>query len=796
MMLVIIDLLYDNRGVTRYMRSGSPAPDGSWPSAQRPYPDEATSGPAPQGPGPRNDPREGPGGRREVPFGPEISWPQGFRQLDSQSRDVLESSYGTGSVYQQPAIDDYGYGDPGYADPSYEGPKTRYPDSPFRGNTGSRTPAGPTASGWPGYAVPGYQVPDLRSQPQDFPAASAGPRDIYPVTGAQEALRDTGPQPPARGWAAQDSGGPAATGSSVYPEHWYGHPRPDDRALGDGVRNDRATDGSRPADGRPADPRPSDARPADLRPTDARPADPRPSDARPADTRPTDLRSADARSADLRPADLRPADSRSADPRPADPRSADGRSGDPRLVGMRYDELRYDEPSEEERPADRRGFGESFDDDSWLEDLRRSAPVYPQTPGDQPLPAGPAARAEAGAPGSGPQPGYPQRPATDWFTGRGPGRSEQANRGDRGGSAPQLSAGRADGAGSRPGGPSEPGNGFRPGIPAGAGAARQPGSTFPQGLTGQDSGFLGAPTARVGVLTPPAGSRVVARPESDPLANPFLAPPSEGRVTAPGRLATPVRPGHGLDGPEITSSWPAAPQVDEIESFAEFWREDDEDGDYAGLFGDRVVAPDGAGSAAKRRIGRRRSGSNDHRLWLALGGVVVVAAAAITGIIKFEFPSHGGPAHVMGTPASIGTFARTVDLERQTNVAQLRDEVIKMSAGQASRVVSAVYESGNSAAGNTEQIVMFIGGHLANAAPATSVSSFTQKFPGAEVVAAGSLGGKAACVEEGSSSDSVSMCAWFDNDSFGEIVSPTMNSGALAKEMLTVRSAVETVVKK
>jgi hypothetical protein len=702
-----------------------------------------------------------------VPFGPEISWPQGFRQLDSQSRDVLESSYGTGSVYQQPAIDDYGYGDPGYADPSYEGPKTRYPDSPFRGGTGSRTSAGPRASGWPGYAMPGYQVPDLRSQPQDFPAASAGSRDIYPVTGAQEALRDTGPQPLAGGWAAQDSGGPTATGSSVYPEHWYGHPRLDDRVLG-GVRGDRAPDGSRPAD-----PRPADGRSADPRPADARPADPRPADARPADPRPADGRSADAR--------------------PADPRSADGRSGDPRLVGMRYDELRYDEPPEDERPAERRGFGESFDDDSWLEDLRRSAPVYPQTPGDQPSPAGPASRGEAGAPGSGSQPGYPQRPATDWFTGRGPGRGNQADQGDRGGSAPQLSAGRA---GSRPGGPPEPGNGSRPGIPAGAGAARQPGSAFPQALTGQDSGFLGAPTAQVGVLTPPAGSRVVVQPDSGPLANPFLAPPSEGRAAAPGRLAAPVRPGHGLDGPEITSSWPAAPQVDEIESFAEFWREDDEDGDYAGLFGDRVVAPDGAGSAAKRRIGRRRSGSNDHRLWLALGGVVVVAAAAITGIIKFEFPSHGGPAHVMGTPASIGTFARTVDLERQTNVAQLRNEVIKMSAGQASRVVSAVYESGNSAAGNTEQIVMFIGGHLANAAPATSVSSFTQKFPGAEVVAAGSLGGKAACVEEGGSSDSVSMCAWFDNDSFGEIVSPTMNSGALAKEMLTVRSAVETVVKK
>jgi hypothetical protein len=136
-----------------------------------------------------------------------------------------------------------------------------------------------------------------------------------------------------------------------------------------------------------------------------------------------------------------------------------------------------------------------------------------------------------------------------------------------------------------------------------------------------------------------------------------------------------------------------------------------------------------------------------------------------------------------------------VDLERQTNVAQLRDEVIKMSSGHASRVVSAVYESGNSAAGNDEQIIMFIGGHLANAAPAASVASFTQKFPGAEVASAGSLSGKAACVEEGSSSDGVSMCAWFDNDSFGEIVSPTMNSAALAQEMLMVRPAVELVVK-
>ncbi len=436
---------------------------------------------------------------------------------------------------------------------------------------------------------------------------------------------------------------------------------------------------------------------------------------------------------------------------------------------MRYDELRYDEPSADESSADEssvhHGFDGSLDDESWYEELRRSGPAHVQTPGDQPFPAGPGSGAEAGVPGPGPQPGYPQVPAADRSTGYGPGRGD---RGDRGGSAAPLSAGRTTSAGPRPGGQPEPGGGLRMGTPAGAGARRQQGSgrqsdsAFGPTLTGQESGFLAAPTAQVGVLSPPA----------------------------------PVHPGRGLEGPEITSSWPAAPQVDALESFAEFWREDDQDGDYAGLFGDRVVDPDGARPAAKRRIGRRRGGSNDHRLWLALGGVVVVAAAAITGIIKFEFPSHGGPAHTMVTPSTIGTYVRTVDLERQTNVAQLRDEVIKMSSGHASRVVSAVYESGNSAAGNDEQIIMFIGGHLANAAPAASVASFTQKFPGAEVVSAGSLSGKAACVEEGSSSDGVSMCAWFDNDSFGEIVSPTMNSAALAQEMLMVRPAVELVVKK
>jgi hypothetical protein len=151
----------------------------------------------------------------------------------------------------------------------------------------------------------------------------------------------------------------------------------------------------------------------------------------------------------------------------------------------------------------------------------------------------------------------------------------------------------------------------------------------------------------------------------------------------------------------------------------------------------------------------------------------------------------------MQTPARIGSYVRAGDMEKETEVSKLKAEVIKMSAGGASGVVSAVYESGAAVAGSTEQIVMFIGGHLANAAPASSIASFTQKFAGATTVSAGSLGGRAACVEEApGTSHPVAMCVWFDNDSFGEIVSPTMNATSLANVMRTMRPSLERVVKK
>jgi hypothetical protein len=683
--------------------------------------------------------------------------------MDPESSEVLESAYGTGPVYRQPAVEDYGYGDPGYADPSYEGPRTPYGgpafDGPAVGGRHGSSPnaATPRRSGGSGYRPPeadqpGYYVPEIRDsarsghavpgyQPQGFVPPS-GSQEIWPVTGAQEALPDTGPQPiappiapsaaDARG--ARGSGRSPQAGSAAYPDQWYDNPRLNDRILDD-VRYDQPRAGGSRLSGPPAGSRPTD----------------------------------------------------------------------PRLEGMNYDELRYDDlaPVAPTDPVDpgKSGYDELLDDESWYEELRRSAPVYPEGFGPQ-HPSGPQRQMEPRAPDYGQQPRFPQAP--DRAAGYGKPRGDWGGPLPQAPQNPQMSAGRMTGPGQPS--PGQPSPGQRSGS--------QPGSPFTLGSATPVTGFLSAPAAPVGLLTPPAGPRVDALRDGATPAEPAASPSPRAGSAAVQVLTAPsasrpgtaaVRPGHGLDGPEITSSWPAQPQTDGIESFEDFWR-DDEDEEYSGLFGDRHAEFDRADArqaaatrqaTTKRRIGRRRGRSNDHRLWLGLGGVVIVAAAAITGIVKFEFPSHSGPAHTMVIPTKIGNYMRTVDLEKQVGLSQLRDDVIKMSSGQASGVVSAVYESGNSAAGNTEQIMMFIGGHLANADPAASIAGFTQKFPGAHAASAGAMGGKAACVQEGTTtSNSRSLCVWFDNDSFGEIVSPTMNATALANAMRTVRPSVELLAKK
>ena len=198
----------------------------------------------------------------------------------------------------------------------------------------------------------------------------------------------------------------------------------------------------------------------------------------------------------------------------------------------------------------------------------------------------------------------------------------------------------------------------------------------------------------------------------------------------------------------------------------------------------------------RRPAGRRRGRSGDRRLWFALGGVVVVFVGAIVAIVMVAFPSGpGGPAHTLVTPNQLNAFTRRPALEQQMNVAQLRQDVVNTSSGQVRHVVEAVYEAGNSTSGSTPQIILFIGGNLLNASPQVSVTSFTQRFKGAKITSAGSLG-EAACVNATASQPgSVAMCAWFDNDSFGEVVSPTMNASALANAMRQIRPHVELVAK-
>ena len=387
------------------MRSGSPANDGNgWSSAQHSHSDEPLGSQGRYGSGARSEPQDALGsGRREEPFGPEISWPYGFRKLDPESREVLESAYGTSPAYQQPAMDDFGYGDPGYSDPSYEGPKAPYGNSAFparsrgwhhrAGTRERRNAAGlrrgrlpavgpvrrrPRVPGTRGprsrlrqlirVRLPGTRLPGSGYQPQSFSPPPGSGQDIWPVTGAQEALPATGPQPVLR------DGSPRAV-PAAYPEEWYGSPRLDDRAS-----DDRAPDG-----------------------------------------------------------DVRPS-----------------RSPDPRLAGMTYGELRYDEPE-----AGESGYVEPLDDESWYQELRRSAPAYPQTPGGPQGPgSGPQRRAEPSGPAFGQQSGYSPAPGPGSRLRPAPpgriGPAEPAEPADSAGSADERRAPPAGSGGS----PAAPGAGF------------------------------------------------------------------------------------------------------------------------------------------------------------------------------------------------------------------------------------------------------------------------------------------------------------------------------------------------
>jgi hypothetical protein len=192
-----------------------------------------------------------------------------------------------------------------------------------------------------------------------------------------------------------------------------------------------------------------------------------------------------------------------------------------------------------------------------------------------------------------------------------------------------------------------------------------------------------------------------------------------------------------------------------------------------------------------RRGGRRRGRSGDRKQWMALGAIAVVAAGAIGGVLmKYVFSGPSGPAHTVVAPNKVDAFTREPNLEKQFKVGQLRDEVMKLSGGQATDLQSGVYQQGSGAPGSNTQIYMFVGGHLASANPQASIDNFVQTYRG-KVVSAGPLGGEVACAEATNNGESVATCVWFDNDSFGELVSPTMTPAKLATTLASVRPNLE-----
>ena len=203
-------------------------------------------------------------------------------------------------------------------------------------------------------------------------------------------------------------------------------------------------------------------------------------------------------------------------------------------------------------------------------------------------------------------------------------------------------------------------------------------------------------------------------------------------------------------------------------------------------------------TAARRAVGKRRGRSGDRRQWMALGAIAVVAAGAIGGVLmKYVFAGPSGPAHSVVAPQTVDGYSRSANLEKQLDVAGEAQKVAGASSGQASDVNYGVYQMGSTSgtAAASTQMFMFVGGKLAGADPGASVANFEQTYPGATAVSPGSLGGQAACTETHLNGQSASMCVWFDNDTFGALVSPTMTTAKLASTMDAVRPSLELYTK-
>ena len=215
---------------------------------------------------------------------------------------------------------------------------------------------------------------------------------------------------------------------------------------------------------------------------------------------------------------------------------------------------------------------------------------------------------------------------------------------------------------------------------------------------------------------------------------------------------------------------------------------------------DRPVAQEPAEvvELAGRRSRAGRGGKRRVRFILLAIGLIVVLAAGGAAAVKLKLiPRSSGRSHELVVPSQLGSYVRRPQLEQQMNAKSLQQQVIAKSAGQASHVVSAVYENKAGGSGTAlPQIFLFIGGNLAGVSPGGFIASFTAQFKGARATSPGSLGGRAVCVDaQGSAAGGVALCTWADGDTFGVLTSPTMSLAQLAAQMRAIRPSVELPVR-
>jgi hypothetical protein len=174
---------------------------------------------------------------------------------------------------------------------------------------------------------------------------------------------------------------------------------------------------------------------------------------------------------------------------------------------------------------------------------------------------------------------------------------------------------------------------------------------------------------------------------------------------------------------------------------------------------------------------------------LLLATCAVVAAGAGAGYVLLRpAPSHG-----IAVPGTLGSYVMQPSLATSTAL-PLKNRIVSAAAGKVKNVVAAAYQTGAAGAGGPSEVFVFIGGNLAGGESASSfISGMLAQLPGSFPTSAGSLGGSAACAP--GSPGKPAECAWADNDTFGLLVSATMNAQALAAELRAMRQLVEHSIK-